>query len=237
MDIREHLFVVQQQMIGLLRSHEHALYADNTNDVDVSIESAHEYKPEKAAESIIDSNEDIRHFSMPETSNSSVSKVESLSFQAVIDAVRYPHLAASQAFLKRVNMSEPAASLYKVALAHMATLSSPALAAASSSGNIYKREANGFTISVSNDPDNTPQAFVLLKLTQFLDGNDDAQATSSENTHQNTMIHLHIGLHQQFYHLAFTNPHENSFQTIILKTSPEYLAIVEPDAHLYITGA
>lgn len=215
MDIKEELFVAQQQLIGLA-----ALQVQT---------SAGKLAEKPSTASLMSKSTKSR------SNTNDYLNAKPISFQSIVDAVNAPQLTTSTSTLMRVNASAAGAKTYQLLLAHLAHLSSPALAAASSSDKINRRQAKGFEIRLCDDPDNQAQAFVLLTLTQMPGATDTETRDFDINVSQS--VHLHIELQEQFFLLHFSHPYKNSFQTIISKTSLEYLAIVEADAQLYITAS
>jgi len=145
-----------------------------------------------------------------------------LSFQSIVDAARFPELKSSKATLKRVNSDLTCRKTYTAVLSRLACFYSPALAAASSLGQVLERQAKGFVLRVSNDPSQSEQAFVMLKFDQ-----DTALPA-------NYTANLHIALGSMCYCVQFSEPYTTTMQAILSKTSAEYSAIVNPDARLYL---
>ena len=180
MDIREQLYIVKKQYIGLMAMHD---------------------------------NESLQI---------------KISFQAMVNAVCFPTLLASANTRQAINKSLVLRQSYKQILVQLARYQSPALAAASSTEKVLQRSGKGFEIRVSLDPVHVEQAFVMLKLNQ----SNIIEKKSESNIEDK--LDLHIALDEHFYHVHFSERHNNSFQIILATNSPEYLALVNADAHLYL---
>jgi hypothetical protein len=169
----------------------------------------------------------------------------SISLQDIVNTLLHPNqknTLSNAALLTVTSQSASVRKLYEYVLKQTALFSGDTMVAASSSETLKRRQAKGFSIDLNDDPDLPEQVHILLQLepdsVQNGESAGDYGITEAKTNEFNKLV-IHLGWQNAFYQLVFNHSFKQkqgiAFQTIVSKTSPEYLAIVDTESRIYLT--
>ena len=148
-----------------------------------------------------------------------------LSMQAIVNAIIDPNSTQSKQTLSIVNTSSQYVNWYKLILATFTNMQSAAQVAASSvqeDNLLVNRVGRGFTLQVTQQPLKQADAFIIVSFEQLT------------KEQQENELFLHCIWEQQLYVISFGVPIENRAQALVSVQDKAFIAIANPESHLYL---